>query len=159
MDTALLVLACVLLLAGFAGAVLPIVPGPPLSWVGVLLVHASGYAAFSTTTLVLSAVVMALVTVLDYVIPVWGTKRFGGSRSGVIGATVGLVAGLFFIPFGIVVGPFAGALVGELVHAPGEFGRALRSASGSFVGFLVATWLKLMYGSWAISAVLWALIF
>lgn len=93
--------------------------------------------------------VMVVITALDYFIPMWGTKRFGGTKAGVTGSTIGLIVGLFLGPIGIVVGPFLGALAGELITAPDEFKRALRSATGSFVGFLLGTGLKLIYGGLA----------
>lgn len=158
METALFILAGLLLLLGFFGSILPVLPGPPLSWLGLLALHFTERLEFSASFLIWSFLVMAVIAVLDYFIPIWGTKRFGGSRSGVIGSVVGLVVGLFFMPFGIVVGPFLGAMVGELTHQPGEMRKALRSATGSFVGFLVGTWLKLMYGAWAIGVMVWWLI-
>lgn len=150
MDVALAVLSALLLLAGFFGSVLPVLPGPPLSWLGLLILHFSVYAAFSTGFLFISFLVMAAVTALDYIIPVWGTKRFGGSRGGVIGSTLGLIAGLFFLPIGIIAGPFLGALAGELLQNPKESRRALRSAAGSFVGFLLGTGIKLAFAGWAV---------
>ncbi len=158
METALFILAGILLLLGFFGSILPVLPGPPLSWLGLLALHFTEKMEFSNSFLIWSFVVMALIAALDYFIPIWGTKRFGGSRSGVIGSVVGLVVGLFFMPFGIIVGPFLGAMLGELSHQPNEMRKALRSATGSFVGFLVGTWLKLMYGAWAIGVMVWRLI-
>lgn len=150
LDIVLAVLAAVLVLGGFFGSVLPVLPGPPLSWAGLLLLHFSEYAAFSTGFLSLSFLVMAVVTALDYFIPVWGTKRFGGSRGGVIGSALGLVAGLFFLPIGIIAGPFLGALAGELIQHPKETRRALRSAAGSFIGFLLSTGIKLAFAGWVL---------
>lgn len=150
MDILLACLAALLLLLGFFGSVLPVLPGPPLSWIALLLLHFSSLAQFSGTFLLVSFTVMAAVTILDYFIPIWGTKRFGGTRSGVIGSTIGLVLGLFFMPVGIIAGPFLGALVGELLHAPDQGKRALRSAIGSFIGFLLGTGFKLAFCAWAI---------
>lgn len=150
MDIALAVIAAILLLTGFFGSILPVLPGVPLSWIGLLLLHFSVYADFSVTFLSVSFAVMALITALDYIIPVWGTKRFGGTRGGVIGSSVGLVAGLFFMPVGIVAGPFLGALIGELINSPKETKKALRSATGSFIGFLLGTGFKLAFCGWAV---------
>lgn len=152
MDIALLILAIALLISGFIGAMLPIVPGPPLSWLGLLTLHLSEYGHFSTGFLIISAVVMVIITALDYLVPVWGTKKMGGSRAGVAGSAIGLLIGLFFLPLGIIIGPFVGAFLGELIHRPRERRKALRSATGSFLGFLLGLGLKLAYGAWAMGA-------
>src|SRR5690606_7007537 len=120
MDWVLLILACVILLAGIAGCLLPVLPGPPLSFVAILLLHVTRFGNFSSKTLVLLAVLAAVVQVLDYIVPAWGTKKFGGSKYGTWGSILGLIAGLFFFipigPFGIITilgGPFVGAYMGE----------------------------------------------
>lgn len=158
MDVLLAILAALLLLIGFFGSVLPVLPGPPLSWVGLLLLHFSKYTSFSGTFLLVSFLVMAAVTALDYFIPIWGTKRFGGSKSGVIGSAIGLLVGLLFLPLGIIAGPFVGAVVGELMNDPKETRRALKSATGSFVGFLLGTGLKLGFCGWAIWMYIWRVV-
>lgn len=89
---------------------------------------------------------MIVISVLDYLIPIWGTKKFGGSKAGVMGSTIGLIVGIFFGPLGIILGPFAGALLGELLVNKTEFKGAMKSATGSFIGFLLSTGLKLIYG-------------
>ncbi len=89
---------------------------------------------------------MLVISVLDFYIPIWGTKTFGGTRAGVIGSTIGLLFGFFlFPPFGVIFGPFAGALVGELLNNKADFKTALKSATGSLVGFLLGTGLKLLF--------------
>ncbi len=150
MDIILILFASLLLLAGLAGSVLPVLPGPPLSWLGIIAFHFCSYGNFSWTFHLWMFVGMLLITVLDYLIPMWGAKKFGGSRAGVIGAGVGLLAGLFFGPVGVIAGPFVGALVFELVSDSSNPSRALKSATGSFVGFLAGTGLKLLYGGIAI---------
>lgn len=150
MDVTLAILAGILILLGFLGSILPVLPGPPLSWAGLLVVHFSDYHDFTFNFLAIMFGIMAVVTALDYFIPIWGTKSFGGTRSGVTGATVGLLIGLFFGPVGIIAGPFVGALVGELIVNPLEFKKAMRSATGAFVGFLLGTGLKLAYAGFAI---------
>ncbi|GAB2775147.1 hypothetical protein GCM10027275_17770 [Rhabdobacter roseus] len=141
MDILLLILGAGCLLVGLAGAVLPL-PGPPLSYGGLLLLHISRFAEFTTATLVTLGIVTALITVLDYYIPIWGTKKFGGTRYGSIGAVVGLVVGFLFIPaIGIFLGTFLGALVGELIGGASSK-NAIRSAVGSFMGFLTGIFIK-----------------
>ena len=83
-------------------------------------------------------------TIMDYVIPAWGTKKLGGSDAGVRGSTVGVFAGLFvFPPFGIIVGPIIGAMLAELIRNRSDYSKALRSGLGSLLGFLLGTGLKL----------------
>ncbi len=123
---------------------LPIIPGPPLNYMSLLLLHFTEKYQFSTNFLVLWAIVTIVVYGLDYIIPAWGTKKFGGSKRGVWGSIIGLIIGLFFFPpFGIIIGPFAGAVIGELT-AGKDSGAALKSGFGSFLGFLLGTLLKLI---------------
>jgi len=142
-DWLLAILGIVLILAGIAGCILPVIPGPPLSWAGLLLLHWTRFAQFSAAFLLVMACLAIAVTVLDYIIPVWGTKKFGGSKAGMWGATIGIFAGIFFFPpVGIIVGPFIGAVLGEII-AGKESGPALKAGLGSFIGFLLSTGLKL----------------
>ncbi|HKK40234.1 MAG TPA: DUF456 domain-containing protein [Cryomorphaceae bacterium] len=145
MEIALAILSGLFLIIGLLGAILPVLPGPILSWVGILILHFTDYAEYTTTFLVVSALIVIAITVLDYFIPIWGTKKFGGTKAGVTGSTVGLIVGLFFPPLGLIIGPFAGALIGEILANRKEFKKALKSATGSFLGFLVGTGLKLIY--------------
>jgi len=146
MDIFLAIVSGILLLVGFVGALLPVLPGPPLSWLGILLLHFTVYAEFSTRFLIISAITMVVITVLDLYIPVWGTKKFGGSKAGVYGSTVGLLLGLFFFPpFGVIIGPFLGAFVGEMLFNSRELKTALKSATGSFIGFLLGSGMKLAF--------------
>jgi uncharacterized protein YqgC (DUF456 family) len=143
MDIFLIILSGVLLIAGLLGAVLPVLPGPPLSYIGLLVLHFTDRYHFSTSFLLWWLVIVIIVQVLDYLIPIWGTKKFGGSKAGVWGSTIGLVVGLFMGPAGIIIGPFAGAFVGELLASKGAK-DALKAAFGSFVGFLLGTLSKLV---------------
>ena len=147
MDITLAVLGAALVLVGFIGSALPIIPGPPISWAGLLLLKWTAYVddhgAAYTNTLWIILFFVILVTILDYVVPVMGTKKYGGSKRGVWGATIGVVAGLFFGPLGIIIGPFLGAYIGEITTGKKER-EALRAAWGSFVGFLTGVGLKLM---------------
>jgi len=147
MDITLAVLGAALVLVGFLGSVLPIIPGPPISWAGLLLLKWTDYvndhgAAYENALWILLFFVV-LVTILDYVVPIMGTKKYGGSKRGVWGATIGVVVGLFFGPLGIIIGPFLGAYIGEITTGKKER-EALRAAWGSFMGFLLGVGLKLM---------------
>lgn len=144
MDYVLIGLGIILMIAGIIGCVLPLLPGPPLNYLGLLLLHFTVGFQFSTRFLVIWGIVTIVVYALDFIIPVWGTKKFGGSKRGVWGSVIGLVAGLFFFPpFGIIIGPFAGAVIGELTTGK-DSKTALKSGFGSFVGFLAGTILKLV---------------
>jgi uncharacterized protein YqgC (DUF456 family) len=143
MDILLVAAGILCLLTGLAGAILPL-PGPPLSFAGLILIHLSKFADFSQVTLYTLGFITVVIAVLDYYIPVWGTKKFGGTRFGAIGATVGMLAGFFFIPaIGIFIGTFLGALLGELIGGT-KMKAALKSAVGSFVGFLTGIVMKVI---------------
>ena len=131
------------MLAGLVGCILPLIPGPPLSYAALLLLQLTSTAIFSTRFLVIWAIVVVVVTALDYVVPLYGTKRFGGTRYGIWGCAIGLIVGLWFGPIGIILGPFFGAFIGEWMgHRNGD--QALRAALGSFFGFLFGTLVKLV---------------
>jgi uncharacterized protein YqgC (DUF456 family) len=143
MDVFWLVLGSLLMLVGLAGCVLPFLPGPPLSYIGLLIQQLQSDPPYSTNFLITWAVITVVVTGLDYVIPVYGTKKFGGTKYGMWGCMIGLFAGLWFGPLGIIIGPFVGAFLGELM-ATSTSDQALKAALGSFIGFLVGTLLKLV---------------
>lgn len=136
--------AVILLIAGFLGTFLPVVPGPPLAWAGLLLAFFSSYCHISTTALIICAVAAVAVTVLDNFFPIIATKKSGGSKAGTLGATLGLIAGFFLGPIGIILGPFAGAFIGELIHDRNDTGRAFNAAWGAFLGFLCGTGIKMI---------------
>ena len=144
MDYLLIGLGIIFLLMGIAGAILPIIPGPPLSYLGLLMLHFTSRYSFDSQFLWIWAGVTLVVYVLDYIIPAWGTKKFGGSKKGVWGSIAGLLLGMiFFPPFGIIIGPFVGAFVGELIAGKDQ-SAALKAGLGSFIGFLSGTLLKLI---------------
>ena len=142
MDIVIILVSLIFMVLGVLGSFLPVLPGPLTSWIGLLILHLSNSITFSTTFLVFTCIIAVAIMILDYIIPAAGTKRFGGSRLGVIGTTVGLIIGLIApIPFGIIIGPFLGALIGELLHKD-DMKRATKAAFGSFVGFITSTFLK-----------------
>ena len=148
MEIILVIVAFVLLLAGLLGAILPVLPGPPLGYAGLLLLQWSGYAAFSSIFLWFWAGIALIVTIMDYFLPALLSKWFNGSRDAVIGSSIGLVVGLFFFPpFGIVLGPFLGAFIGELIHNRANGLKAFKVALGAFLAFFVGTGAKLIVGS------------
>lgn len=144
MDYVLIAFGIILILSGILGCVVPIIPGPPLSYIGLLLLHFTERYQFSSKFLIVWAVITVVVYALDFIVPIWGTKKFGGSKRGVWGSIIGLIIGMFiFPPIGIIIGPFIGAVVGELTSGK-ESKEALKSGFGSFLGFLIGTLLKLI---------------
>ena len=142
MDIALLILGFLLMLVGILGSFLPVLPGPPISWVGLLLLYLTKAVPDNWWVLGITFVIAIAITILDYVIPAMGTKKFGGSKAGMWGTIIGLLIGLFLpIPGGFIIGAFLGAFVGELTHNIDKK-RALKSAFGSFLGFLTGTFMK-----------------
>ena len=133
--------AIVLVIIGLAGCILPVIPGPPIALLGVLLIYFTHDGEISTAAIIVYSVITALTVILDYLIPSLGVKYFGGTKYGKWGSFIGTVLGLFFLPWGIVAGPFAGAVVGELLaHSTGR--AAIKSGLGSLVGFLFGVLLK-----------------
>ncbi len=148
MEWLWIVLAGILILVGLAGCILPVIPGPPISYAGLLLLQVAKDNPFSAETMMIWLTVTIVVTLLDYVVPVWGTRKYGGSRQGVWGSIIGLLAGLFFFPpIGIVIGPFAGAILGEMIAGKNS-NDAFRAGFGSFVGLMAGTLLKLIASGW-----------
>src|SRR5210317_57626 len=117
MDIFLLLISVLLMILGVLGSFLPVLPGPLTSWFGLLVFHFRSDIEMNWTFLGLTLFIAAFIWILDYIIPALGTKRFGGSRSGMIGTTLGLIVGLIApIPFGIIIGPFVGAFIGEMIN-------------------------------------------
>ena len=147
-DIVLLILGIISIIFGIIGCLVPVLPGPPLSFLGLLLLHFSdfghknGQDLISITTLIIFGAIAIVVSILDYLVPVWGTKKFGGSKYGTRGATIGLILGLFFGPVGLILGPLLGAFVGEMIFKD-NFNYAFKAGFGSLVGFLLGIGLKL----------------
>ncbi len=148
MDYFLIILAVLLMLTGTVGCFLPAIPGPPLCFAGLVLAHISRFAEFEITTLAVLGGLTLAVLVLDYAVPAWGVKKYGGTKYGTWGSVIGLIIGTFFIsvgPLGIVGilgGPFLGAYAGEIIGGK-KSQDALKAAFGSFVGFVAGTFMKL----------------
>ncbi len=145
MELFLIIIGFILIIVGLAGCIIPGLPGPPLSYLAVILQQLRpGENPFTTRFLIIWGLVTLSVSLLDYLLPIMGTKKFGGSRQGVYGSVAGLLIGLFFFPpLGIIIGPFLGAFLGEMVS--GKQARdALRAGFGSFIGFLTGTAAKLV---------------
>lgn len=144
MDIVLIIIGIILILIGFAGCIIPGIPGPPIAYLGLLIQVFKTENPFTTKFLIIWALIMVAVSALDYIVPVIGTKKFGGSRRGVIGSIIGLFAGIFFFPpIGLIIGPFLGAFIGELTGGK-ETESALKAGFGSFIGFITGVALKLV---------------
>ncbi len=114
-DYILLILGIIIMIIGIIGCLVPVLPGPALSYIGLIFLQLTRFGQFSNPTLIILGAVTVIVTVTDFVVPVWGTKKFGGSKYGTRGATVGLIVGFFLGPLGIILGPLIGAFVGEMI--------------------------------------------
>lgn len=144
MDVTLLgILALVCAVVGVVGCVAPILPGTPICYVAILLCQWAG-AGFTTEELILWAAIAVVVTLIDNFLPVWMTKRFGGSKAATRGSMIGIIVGFFGGPIGLILGPFFGALIGELTHNGSDSARAFRVAFGSFAAFICGTGIKLI---------------
>ncbi|MBU2525520.1 MAG: DUF456 domain-containing protein [Bacteroidetes bacterium] len=142
MDIALLIIGFLFTIAGLFGSFLPVIPGPPLSWLGLLLLYLTQAVPNNWWILGISFFIAVLVTVLDYVIPAYGSKKFGGSKYGAWGATLGLIIGLFLpIPFGFLIGAFLGAFLGEWLHKQ-DSNQSVKAAFGSFLGVMASNFMK-----------------
>ncbi len=143
MDVLIYVLSFLLLVGGVVGCVLPILPGAPLGYAGLLLLHFTGRADFSTTQLVTWLIIVVILQVVDFITPLLGSKYTGGSEFGNRGCVAGTLIGMFFLPWGIIVGPFIGAVAGEMLGGS-DLSHAVRAGIGSLIGFLVGTLLKVI---------------
>lgn len=154
----LLSLAC--LVIGFLGSFLPVLPGSVLSWIGLLIFKFTPYADYGWPTLIVCALLVAAVQVLNYFLPAYGSKKFGGSRKGMIGASIGLLVGIIFAPFGfisIIIAPFLGAFLGEYLFQKRGQNDALKAAFGTFVGFMMSTGLSMLLCLGFLVFVMWKL--
>lgn len=144
MDTFLAVVALLLALVGVAGCILPVLPGTPICYVGMLAMACTEYSTLETSTLVTFLIVTIAVSLADYLLPAWLSRRFGGSKSGARGATIGMVVGLFCGPMGLILGPFIGAVLGEMTVNRDDSAKAFKVGFGAFLSFIVGTGLKLI---------------
>jgi uncharacterized protein YqgC (DUF456 family) len=142
MDIFLTILGFIIMCIGLIGSFIPILPGPPLSWIGLLLLYLTDAIPNDNQFLIITLCIALLAFTLDYIIPAIGTKKFGGSKAGMYGTCIGLIVGILApIPGGIIIGPFAGAFIGELANKS-DSQTALKAAFGSFLGFITGTFLK-----------------
>lgn len=144
-EPLLISLAVICVVVGAIGTVAPILPGVPLSWAGLLILKFTPSVKdnVSWASIVILGIITIAVTVLDNILPMWGTKRMGGNKKVVWGATIGLLIGFFLGPLGIIFGPFVGALMGGLIGG-NKVKPALKQASGAFLGYIAGLVIKLI---------------
>jgi uncharacterized protein YqgC (DUF456 family) len=146
MDLLLLILGFICVIVGIFGSFLPILPGLSACWVGLLLLYLTKAVDNNYWVLGITLLITIIITVLHYIITTKGTKKFGGSTYGVWGTNIGLIVGIFApIPFGVIIGPFVGALIGELIYDSKNHGRAIKAATGSLLGFLASSFINFMF--------------
>lgn len=148
MENIVSIIAILAGLLGVAGSILPGLPGTPVSWVGMLLLYIWGTGADATgnpislETLIIWGIVVVIVSVIDYIVPMYFTKVTGGSKHAERGAMAGLLLGIIFTPIGMILGSFLGAFLSEMYWGKKTAGPALKAAIGSFLGFILGTGLK-----------------
>lgn len=142
MEAILIIIGLVLIVAGIIGCILPGLPGPPIAYASLILLQFAENSPFSWAFMLAWLLIVVAVTLLDFYVPAWGTKKFGGSKYGSWGSIIGLIIGLIFPPWGILIGPFLGAYIGELIGGKHNE-EALRAGFGAFIGFVAGTLMKL----------------
>lgn len=157
LDIILIILGSICLIVGLIGCIIPMIPGPPISYAGLLLLHITDIVQFSTAQLLFWLLLVVIVQVLDYFTPILGSKYSGGTKWGSWGCLIGSVIGvIFFSPWGIIAGPFAGAFIGELL-GDRSARDAFKSGIGALLGFLFGTVVKVVvcgYFVWCFTRVL-----
>ena len=143
MDILLMVLAFLLLVASIVGCVLPVLPGPPLAYTGILLLHLTDKVHFTTHQLIIWLVVVVVLQVVDYITPLLGSKYSGGTSFGNRGCIAGTILGMFFMPWGLIIGPFVGAIAGEMMGGQ-NLTQAIRAGIGTLLGYLFGTLMKVI---------------
>jgi len=147
MDILLISVSGFFILLGIAGSFLPLIPGPLTAWLGILILSFAPSIALENQFLIFSFCIAVAIFILDNIIPVLGVKKFGGGKASIIGSSIGLIIGILFLgPFGLLIGPFSGAFIGELIVNFNDKKGALTAAYGALIGFFTGVFLKLIIG-------------
>ena len=142
MNSFLLILSAILIITGLIGSFIPIIPGPITSWFGLFTLSQIQNFPNNNTLLITTFVIGITIFILDYFIPIIGSKYFGGSKYGIIGTSIGLLIGLISpVPFGIIIGAFLGALIGEIL-AGKQLSEGIKPAMGSLIGIITSSVIK-----------------
>ena len=142
MDLFLLILSAMLIISGIIGSFIPILPGPLTSWFGLFILNLISTVEIDKTLLIITFVIAVIIFILDSLIPIYGSKYFGATKYGILGASIGLLIGIITpIPFGIIIGPILGALIGELLFN-NDLKKSIKSSIGVLIGFLASTFIK-----------------
>ena len=141
MDIFFTIIGLLFCVIGIIGSFIPIIPGPVTSWFGLLLLHLTSFVPFEIYFLIGSFLIAITVFILDLIIPVIGLKKLGGTKKGIIGATIGLIIGFFLGPIGLLTGPFIGAFSGELLNNI-NYKKAIKASLGTLIGFFVGMTMK-----------------
>lgn len=136
MEIFIAVLGALCVLVGLLGTFIPMLPGTPISYVGLLLLLLIPGCTLTWKFFLIWGIIVVVLQVLNYFIPIWGVNKFGGTKYGQWGSVLGVIVGLFLSPIGIILGPFVGAVVGELV-AGSDFNSSLKAGFGSFLGTFI----------------------
>lgn len=143
MSIFLIILSFVLLIVGLIGSFVPVIPGPPLAWIGLFVAFFSSNCNISIYTLIITFLLMVAISIFDYIIPSKMVEKSGGTKSGKRGALLGSLAGILFInPIILIFGSFIGAFIGEFINDKRNIKKAFKSALSSFVGFVLSSGLK-----------------
>jgi len=158
MEVVLIISTILLIAGGIVFSVLPPLPGPFLTYGALVAAHyVASDVNFNTSFFIIWAIIGVLIMVLDYVLPAAATRKFGGTKAGMVGGIVGTIAGVTFPPFGIIIGPLLGAIIGDL-YGGKQIKSAFRSGFGSLLGFIAATSLKLLYSVILGGIIAWKLV-
>ncbi len=153
-DIIWIILGGLFLLGGIAGSVLPILPGPPIAYGGIVFFQLSKYVDISSKWMWILGLAALIITVIDYFIPSYFTKKYGAHKLSTLLSLIGMIVGLiFFPPLGLIIGPFIGAFLGEIIVGR-VWRQGLKSAWATFIGFVFGTMMKLIYGSYCIFVVI-----
>ena len=155
-ETALIIIAVLLSVIGIIGCIIPGLPGVPLNFIALLLLQWA-FQPYSTTTLIVFGILTVLVTVLDYMLPIWTAKKFGATKQGIWGSVIGMVVGIFFTPVGMILGTLLGAIIGDLI-AGRTTSQATKAGVGSLFGTLVTMGVKLALAAVLTFSVVWEVV-
>ncbi len=153
LELILFIISFVFLVLGLIGAIIPILPGPLLTYLAFLIIYLFTDTEFNSIELITYTVLAFTISFSDYFLQFFGVKKFGGGKNAVYGTIIGIIFGLFFAPIGLIVGPFTGAFIGALVDNKTDT-EAVKIAFGSLIGFLFGTILKLIFSIYMIWAII-----